>query len=250
MKELISKNCHVHQEDEINEVRYTFLYCEDGQYSINYIVKKLHGEILNEGTLFLDELSYQEAIQAFQFLSRDTFILYTYELAYTAHKGQTDRGGKSYINHPLRVAMTTEDNLDSIILGLLHDVVEDTGYTVEQIYDYFQKKDPNLGEYFNLNCKDQLIALTHIKEPFEEHSDYIKRVMKYWASIETKIADLTDNLDISRIPNPSKEDLKRCFRYKCVLQMLKVMRDTLTINEFGLDEEEQKLVFKEEFITR
>ncbi|MGL4344151.1 MAG: RelA/SpoT family protein [Cellulosilyticaceae bacterium] len=66
-----------------------------------------------------------------------------YDLAYKAHDGQLRKSGEPYIIHPLQVAYILADlelDIESITAGILHDVVEDTDYTLEDIERLFNKE--------------------------------------------------------------------------------------------------------------
>ena len=54
------------------------------------------------------------------------------QIATEAHKGQLDKSGKDYIGHPLRV-MEMGNTEEEKIVGVLHDVVEDTEWTFEAL---------------------------------------------------------------------------------------------------------------------
>lgn len=118
------------------------------------------------------------------------------KIAYEAHHGQVDAGGIPYIYHPtfLAAQMDTEDE---IITALLHDVVEDTTVTFEDLK----------GEGFCGAVLDALILLTH--NDGSEYLDYVRRIKANPLATKVKLADLHHNSDPTRNANLSPEDIKR-----------------------------------------
>ena len=120
-----------------------------------------------------------------------------------AHWKQKDKANKWYIYHPLKISFKMK-TVDLKIIALLHDVVEDSNITLEQ-----------LSKYFNNNIIESVEAIT--RKPNEKYFDYIKRVQLNNNAKLVKIADLKQNLDISKIKNPTKYDIDRCKKYKKAL---------------------------------
>ena len=123
------------------------------------------------------------------------------EIATEAHKGQFDKSGKDYIGHPLRV-MEMGKNEEERIVGVLHDVVEDTPWTFEMLE----------AEGFSPEIIAALKCVTKISEN-ENYDDFIERVKKNHLAVAVKINDLTDNMDIRRLPYLSDKDVKRLKKY-------------------------------------
>lgn len=125
------------------------------------------------------------------------------KIAYKQHMGQVDRGGSRYINHPIRVA----DNCDTArqkVVALLHDVVEDTDYTLDDLRKAEYIKDyPEIIEAVD--------ALT--RREGESYMDFIHRVATNSIALCVKIRDLEDNLDCKRIPDMKEEDWNRMKKY-------------------------------------
>ena len=117
-------------------------------------------------------------------------------IAVTAHAGQVDKAGKPYILHPLTVAhsQTTEEGF---VVGMLHDVVEDTTVTIEDL-----KK-----EGFSNEVIEAVELLTH-KEG-EDYLDYVRRLKGNQLAKSVKLADLTHNSDLSRLPHTTDKDIAR-----------------------------------------
>lgn len=122
-------------------------------------------------------------------------------IATEAHKGQFDKSGKDYIGHPLRV-MEMGRTEDEKIVGVLHDVVEDTDWTFEALEE----------EGFSKEVIDALRCVTKLSEN-ENYDDFIERVKKNPLATTVKINDLTDNMDIRRLPYLSDKDVKRLKKY-------------------------------------
>lgn len=133
------------------------------------------------------------------------------EIAINAHKGAVDRGGKDYIFHPITVALECKTD-DEKIVALLHDVVEDTPVTLDDL-----RKD--FPEYI----VEAVDAVT-LRKPAEKYGDgrlkYILRAKANPISRVVKIADLKHNSDLNRIPNPSEEDYKRVEGYAREIEIL------------------------------
>ena len=123
------------------------------------------------------------------------------EIATEAHKGQYDKAGNDYIGHPLRVMeMGTTEN--EKIVGVLHDVVEDTDWTFEAL----------AAEGFSEDVIAALRCVTKLSEN-ENYDDFIERVKKNPLAVAVKINDLSDNMDIRRLPYLSDKDVKRLKKY-------------------------------------
>jgi (p)ppGpp synthase/HD superfamily hydrolase len=121
-------------------------------------------------------------------------------LAVEAHRGQKDRYGAPYILHPLRVMARVETTLEKII-AILHDVVEDTDWTLETLR----------GQGFGSPVLEALDCLT--KRPGEGYTAYIQRSGSHPLARRVKLADLEDNLDPRRIPVATEPDPARLKRY-------------------------------------
>lgn len=123
------------------------------------------------------------------------------EIATEAHKGQVDKAGNEYIGHPLRV-MEMGKTLEEKIVGVLHDVVEDTDWTFERLE----------AEGFAPEVIAALRCVTKTSEN-ENYDDFIGRVKKNPLAVAVKINDLSDNMDIRRLPYLSDKDVKRLKKY-------------------------------------
>ena len=123
------------------------------------------------------------------------------EIATQAHQGQFDKSGKDYIGHPLRVMEMGQTENEKIV-GVLHDVIEDTDWTFEKLAD----------DGFSQEIIAALRCVTKLSEN-ENYDDFIERVKKNSLATAVKINDLTDNMDIRRLPYLSDKDVKRLKKY-------------------------------------
>ena len=117
-------------------------------------------------------------------------------LAAKVHRGQTDRFGKPYVLHVMRVMMRGHD-FDEQVLGALHDVLERSSLTEEDI----------LKKGFSPRV---VKALRHISRiPEETYEQYIDRVVQDNLAIRVKINDLADKMDLLHVEQLDPADLKR-----------------------------------------
>jgi predicted RNase H-like nuclease len=131
-------------------------------------------------------------------------------LAALAHRGQRDKGGAPYILHPLRLMLRMETDVERVV-ALLHDVVEDTPYTLDALQ--------RLG--YPAEVVAAVDALTRRRDEGESYEDFIRRVRENPLAARVKIADLEDNLELARIPDPRPADLERLARYRRALEVLR-----------------------------
>jgi (p)ppGpp synthase/HD superfamily hydrolase len=130
-------------------------------------------------------------------------------IATKAHSGQFDKGGSPYILHPLRVMLSLDNDEDRIV-GILHDVLEDTSITLQHLED-----NGFLGEIEILHA---LVSIT--RKSNESYKDFILRVKLNPIALRVKLADLRDNMNISRINNPTEKDFARIEKYKKAYKLL------------------------------
>ena len=121
-------------------------------------------------------------------------------LATEAHKGQYDKSGVSYILHPLRIMNRMNTETEQIV-GVLHDIIEDTPITLQVLKE----------KGYSQEVIDALDHLT--KREGEKYTDFIKRCRKNPIALKVKIADLEDNMDITRLDEVTESDLERLNRY-------------------------------------
>jgi len=128
-------------------------------------------------------------------------------LAVKAHRGRKDKAGAAYILHPLRVMLRMKTK-DERIAAVLHDVIEDTNYPLEDLR--------------KAGYREKILrSLDHLtKREGEEYDQFIKRVKRNPLARKVKIADIEDNLDLGRIKNPKKRDFTRIEKYRRALSEL------------------------------
>ena len=123
------------------------------------------------------------------------------EIAVSAHKGQKDKYGAPYIGHVLRVmnmGITEEEK----ICGVLHDVVEDTDWTFEML----------AAEGLAPEILEALKGVTKLSED-EDYDHFVQRTLQNPLSCAVKMNDLTDNMDIRRIPEVTEKEVARMNKY-------------------------------------
>lgn len=127
-------------------------------------------------------------------------------LARFAHEGQTDKAGQDYIQHPMAVAaqLTGED---CRIAALLHDVLEDTFVTPETLENLFGRE-----------IREAVEALTRQEQ--EDYFAFVSRAARNPIARQVKMADLRHNMDLSRLPEVTPQDLQRLEKYKAALRLL------------------------------
>jgi (p)ppGpp synthase/HD superfamily hydrolase len=128
-------------------------------------------------------------------------------LAVEAHRGQRDKAGQSYILHPLRVMMRLRTDPERMA-AILHDVVEDTPYTLERLRALGYPEEV-LGA---LDC------LT--KREGESYEAFIERLRPHPLARRVKLADLEDNMDVRRLPSVGPREAERLTRYRAAWSRL------------------------------
>ena len=122
------------------------------------------------------------------------------EIAVTAHKDQVRKDGSPYVLHPLRLMMSV-NSVEEKIVAILHDVVEDTDVTMQQIED----------EGFSKEVLAALRLVTH--DTSTSYEDYIANIKGNPIARVVKLADLRDNTNVFEIPTLSDKDLQRLEKY-------------------------------------
>jgi len=122
-------------------------------------------------------------------------------LAAEAHAGQTDKAGAPYVLHFLRV-MQAQVSTEARMAGVLHDLVEDTSYTFDDLVE--------------MDYPDNVVeALRHVtKRDGESYQEFAERAGRHPIARQVKIADLEDNMDVTRLEAVTEEDVKRLAKYR------------------------------------
>lgn len=143
---------------------------------------------------------YQEAIR------QEVKMLYTHmtqkamKICYEAHRGQKDKGGIHYVFHPFHLAEQMETE-EEICAALLHDVAEDTEWTLERLG----------AEGFSSEIMEALRLLTHDDET--PYLDYVRRLRDHPIASRVKLADLRHNSTVGRLRKPGERDRQRLRKY-------------------------------------
>ena len=154
------------------------------------------------------------------------------QIAEYAHRNQKRENGEPYVNHPYRclaiyrefvgIVPNEYDCIDVDLmyenevpfdgvqeLCLLHDVVEDSDFTVDEIGEMFDECD--LGNYFNLYIRKPLELITHDKN--DDYDDYILKCSKHPSSALVKMIDMQDNVNAFTLSDYGNDKYERSFKY-------------------------------------
>lgn len=129
------------------------------------------------------------------------------KIAFEAHKEQVDKTGVPYIYHPIHLAEQMDDEA-SICVALMHDVVEDTDTTFEDLEK----------EGFTKEIIDALRLLTH--DDSVPYLDYVKEIKQNPIATKVKLADLNHNSDLSRLDSVDVKAMERLEKYKKSIAIL------------------------------
>lgn len=137
-------------------------------------------------------------------LSRDVRTAQSW--AVKSHEGQADKSGKPYVEHPARVAGRMETPEEQVV-GWLHDTVEDTGLSLEEV-----------ERQFGPETAAAVDAVS--RRDGEAWEDYLERVKQNPTARAVKISDLIDNSNLSRLDRVTMKDVRRQEKYNRALQFL------------------------------
>lgn len=129
------------------------------------------------------------------------------KLCFEAHKEQVDKSGMPYVFHPFHLAEQMTDET-AAITALLHDVVEDTDYTLEDLRA--------MG--FLPEAMDAIALMTH--DPAVPYLDYVARIKTNPVARAVKLADLRHNSDLTRLDTVDEKALERVEKYRKAIQLL------------------------------
>lgn len=129
-------------------------------------------------------------------------------LAAQAHEGQKDKAGEPYVLHVLRVMLRME-TADGMMAAIAHDMIEDCGWTMERLR----------AEGFPENVVGAVDAVT--RREGEDYQDFIVRAAKHPLGRLVKIADLEDNMDLTRLSFVTERDLARLEKYRRAMALLR-----------------------------
>lgn len=129
------------------------------------------------------------------------------KLCFEAHRNQTDKSGLPYVFHPFHVAEQMPDE-ETTIVALLHDVIEDTAYTIDDLR--------KMG--FSEEVLDALDLMTHDKNvPYME---YVAKISENEIARTVKLADLRHNSDLTRLDEIDDKARNRIEKYKAAIRLL------------------------------
>lgn len=129
------------------------------------------------------------------------------KLCFQAHRHQTDKSGMPYVFHPFHLAEQMKDEITTVV-ALLHDVVEDTDYTLKDLSD--------MG--FTKDVIDALALLTH--DDSVSYMDYVAAIKSNPVAKAVKLADLRHNSDLSRLDEITDTALERKEKYLKAIALL------------------------------
>lgn len=128
-------------------------------------------------------------------------------LSFDAHKDQVDKSGIPYVYHPFHLAEQMESE-ETVTVALLHDVVEDTDYTIEDI----------IAMGFPKPVTDALALMTH--DMIVPYMDYVAKIKTNPIAKAVKLADLRHNSDTSRLEYVDEKVLRRIRKYHDAIELL------------------------------
>ena len=129
------------------------------------------------------------------------------KLCFEAHKDQIDKSGMPYVFHPFHLAEQMTDE-ETTVVALLHDVIEDTDYTLEDLR--------KLG--FGERILEAIALMTH--DDAVPYMEYVAAIKSNPIARAVKLADLRHNSDMSRLDEVTPWDTKRAEKYAKAIQLL------------------------------
>lgn len=129
------------------------------------------------------------------------------KICFKAHAHQLDKSGLPYVFHPFHIAEQMKDE-DTTIVALLHDVVEDSDITLDDLKKYG----------FSEDVISAVAAMTH--DPYIDYMDYIAQVKKNPIAVAVKLEDLKHNSDLTRLEEVTARDIQRNEKYKKAMELL------------------------------
>lgn len=122
------------------------------------------------------------------------------ERALSAYRGKRDKAGQAYVLHPLRLMAKMHDEISQVV-SLLHDVIEDSDVTAEDLRE----------DGFPEVVIEAVVALT--RQAGESYMAFIERLKPNELARKVKLADIEDNLNVLRLVELSEQDLRRVQKY-------------------------------------
>ena len=131
---------------------------------------------------------------------------------FDAHRDARDKSGVPYVFHPFHVAEQMDDEISTVV-ALLHDVVEDTAYSLDDLRE--------MG--FSEEVCEALDLLTHRNDV--PYLDYVRNIRANPVAVRVKLADLAHNSDRSRFDRMTEQDYKREEKYRTAIKILRGEED-------------------------
>lgn len=128
-------------------------------------------------------------------------------IAFDAHKEQVDKGGMPYIYHPIHLAEQMDDEYSTCV-ALLHDTVEDTDITFDELSK----------QGFPAEVIDAIKLMTH--DEGVPYMDYVKQIKSNDVAKKVKLADLKHNSNLSRLNNIDNKTKERVEKYRQAIKLL------------------------------
>ncbi len=128
------------------------------------------------------------------------------KISFNAHKDQLDKSGMPYVYHPFHLAEQMDDEY-STCAALLHDVVEDTDTTLDDLAKIFPKE-----------VTDAIALMTH--DDNVPYLDYVRTIKSNPIASKVKLADLKHNSDLTRLDAVDDKALERVEKYKKAIKIL------------------------------
>ena len=128
------------------------------------------------------------------------------KISFSAHKDQVDKSGMPYVYHPFHLAEQMDDEYSTCV-ALLHDVVEDTDMTLDELSEIFPKE-----------VTDAIAMMTH--DDSVPYLDYVKEIKNNPIAAKVKLADLKHNSDLTRLDVVDDKVLERVEKYDKAIKIL------------------------------
>lgn len=134
-------------------------------------------------------------------------------LAQRLHQGQVDKAGMDYFSGHLTAVAAKGRTWQEQVVGYLHDAAEDTPHTVEEV---IQLLEAELGAPITMLYRDELSTALHLlnHHAAADRNAYIEAIGQNPLATTVKLHDLSHNMDLSRLPHPTRKDYGRLERYK------------------------------------
>ena len=129
------------------------------------------------------------------------------KLCFETHRDQTDKSGMPYVFHPFHLAEQMTDEKTTVV-ALLHDVIEDTEYTIDDL--------KNMD--FSEDVLSAIALMTH--DDSVPYMEYVALIKANPIAKTVKLADLRHNSDLSRLDKVTAQDHERAEKYKKAIELL------------------------------